>query len=358
MKWSRAGNSLARAFVLALLVIATVGYLSLNNLKEMKTSHYSSLKRGQIIDQIDRLLYTVKDAETNSRAYIITGSEKFLRAFNKAPQDIAEDRGYLDLLLSGEPDVHSQLAVIDTLVAKKLAVMQSRVQTMRTRGFEEARRLYLTPSSVILMDEIADRVRDIEEQERRSQREDDKQLEVWSAKDYAYDALLAGLTTLVVILFFLAASRQMELRARSDKALVASEDRFRLLIENSLDGVFVTDLKGTIEYANPSGKNLLGYTDQELLGRNAITYVHAEDADVVREANSILASGAQGTVTADFRIAHREGSFRWIEARGQRIRYNDREAILSNYRDVTDRKVAEKKLLESEEQYRDASERL
>ncbi len=360
MKWSDTSNSVATAFVLALLVIATFGYLSLNNLKMLKTAHYESSKRGEAIDQIDRLLYSIKDAETNSRAYVITGNEKFAHAFEATIAQITDYRGNLDFLLKGDPQMLLQLSAIDTLVARKMELMTERIRTMRTKGFAEARRQYeISSASVILMDEIADHVRNIEQWQRQLEHNDNTSLELNSANDYASDALLAGLTTLIVVLFFIVANRQLALREQSDKALVASEDRFRLLTENSADGVFVTDVHGTIKYANPAAQLLLGRTGTELLASNSLTYVHADDLDSVKQAFAALTSDEKRTATVDFRITHKYGSHRWIEARSQRMRIeNNEDAIISNYRDVTDRKLAETRLVESEEQYRVASERL
>jgi len=65
-----------------------------------------------------------------------------------------------------------------------------------------------------------------------------------------------------------------------------SEAYFRALVENSLDAVAVVDADGTIRYESPSVERILGYRPEELIGRNALDFLHPED--VQRVAGNIV----------------------------------------------------------------------
>ena len=61
------------------------------------------------------------------------------------------------------------------------------------------------------------------------------------------------------------------------EALQRSERRFRALIENSADGIVLTDAEGRLIYGSPGSRRSLGYGSGETIGRNAADMVHPED---------------------------------------------------------------------------------
>ena len=79
-------------------------------------------------------------------------------------------------------------------------------------------------------------------------------------------------------------------RKKVDDELKRTEERFRLLIENAVDLIAILDIDGTIKYASPSHKRVLGYDEQDLLGRKAFEFIHPEDLPTVVE---IFSKGIQ-----------------------------------------------------------------
>lgn len=138
-------------------------------------------------------------------------------------------------------------------------------------------------------------------------------------------------------------------RKYAEAALEAGEKRFRAWIENSSDLITVVDLYGITQYQSPSVKNLLGYTQEEVLGKSAFDLLHPEDIAKLTAyfSDAIQNPGAGGS--AECRIRHKDGSWRYMEAQGQT--YTDEHGevvVLVSSRDVTDRKQAEVLLREKE----------
>src|SRR3984893_8468515 len=73
-------------------------------------------------------------------------------------------------------------------------------------------------------------------------------------------------------------------RGRAMEALERREEDYRALIENSQDLISILNVDGTIRYASPSHERILGYALDELVGQNALAFVHPDDLPAVREA--------------------------------------------------------------------------
>src|SRR6266404_5040240 len=148
-------------------------------------------------------------------------------------------------------------------------------------------------------------------------------------------------------------TQEREHRRRVETELIRREKYFRALTENALDIVTVLNREGIFLYNNPSIMRVLGYEPKDLLSRNAFSLVHPDDLPRVLHGFEEGLKDPERTVTLEFRIQHRDGSWRYLEAVGQN-RFADLEiaAVVVNSRDVTDRKHAEDNLRESEKQYR------
>lgn len=121
--------------------------------------------------------------------------------------------------------------------------------------------------------------------------------------------------------------------------LLASEVRFRSLIEYSSDLVFILLPSGLITYASPSALRLWGYSAEELIGLNAIDFVHPDDVAIVMEDLVPKDPPRPTTGYLEVRIRHKDGSWRYFEYSGSAYLNNDAiEGTVVNCRDITERK--------------------
>jgi len=153
--------------------------------------------------------------------------------------------------------------------------------------------------------------------------------------------------------------RVSELEASLEKTRAADTVPFtggeymRYLLDHSFDLIVVVDREGKIIYLTPSIESQLGYTREEVLGANAFDYIHPEDVQRISEFyNKGLGYGGYSR-KVEFRIKHRDGSWRYMEAVGNNLLDNPEvQGIVVNTRDITDRVQVEKELREAEERYR------
>jgi len=148
---------------------------------------------------------------------------------------------------------------------------------------------------------------------------------------------------------------------RAEEALRASEARFRALVQNSSDSISLFDAEGTILYQSPSIERLLGHPAHDRIGHNVFNdpLVHPDDREAKRAFFETARRRPEVPVTAEFRLRHADGSWRYIEVVGQNFLHEPGVGgIVANYRDVTERKRAEEALRESERRFRTLAEAL
>jgi diguanylate cyclase (GGDEF)-like protein/PAS domain S-box-containing protein len=131
----------------------------------------------------------------------------------------------------------------------------------------------------------------------------------------------------------------------TERALEASEARFRVLTESGLDLISVLAEDGKILYHSLALKHLLGYEPAETLGRNVFDLVHREDVDATRAAFRRILETHQFREPLEFRIRHRDGQWRTFESLGTNCVDNPHiRGVVFNSRDVTDRKVIQQRI--------------
>jgi diguanylate cyclase (GGDEF)-like protein/PAS domain S-box-containing protein len=148
-------------------------------------------------------------------------------------------------------------------------------------------------------------------------------------------------------------------RARLLSRVRYSEERCRALTQNSSDLVTVMEITGIVRYQSQAIVRMLGYAQEELLGKNAFDYVHPDDLQRVKITyeESLKDPGLQPS--AEYRFRHKDGSWRWLESVGTNlIQEPGVGGYVVNSRDITRRKETEDRLRDAEKRYRMLVERI
>jgi PAS domain S-box-containing protein len=146
-------------------------------------------------------------------------------------------------------------------------------------------------------------------------------------------------------------------RKRAEDALRESEGRYRTFVDNSLMGIYVTQ-DGKLRFANRRLIEMLGYSEEELLGTPFLDLIHPDDRGRARERGIQRYAEKHPPGYGRYRAITKSGDIRWVEAIGTLVDFQGRRAILGNINDITERKRAEDALKESEARYRHLSESL
>ena len=130
---------------------------------------------------------------------------------------------------------------------------------------------------------------------------------------------------------------------RAESVLRSREELFRSLIEHLSDVISILAPDGTVLYASPSVERLLGWKPEELVGAPSLALVHGEDVAAVERSFGLIVGGEESGAL-EFRLRHRDGTWRTVEGIGRR-RFQDGDwVIVSTYRDVTDQRQLREQL--------------
>lgn len=138
------------------------------------------------------------------------------------------------------------------------------------------------------------------------------------------------------------------------------KERFELAIKGSNDGIWDWDLETNELYLSPQWKKQLGFKDHDLPNayQSFAGRIHPDDYERVFAIVQQYLKGNINKYDEQFRMRHRDGSYRWIRARGEAIRDQNKKAIrmAGSHTDVTGQKEKEIALEKSEHKFRSYTE--
>lgn len=142
-------------------------------------------------------------------------------------------------------------------------------------------------------------------------------------------------------------------RKKAQDKLIESEEKFKVLFEHTPDAYYLSDIEGTFIDGNRAAEKLIGFSRNELLGKN-ILKLKILSEEQLPKATALLANNALGKATGpdEFDITRRDGTMAVIEIRTYPVKIKNETFILGLVKNITENKNTQKALRESEEKYR------
>ncbi len=141
---------------------------------------------------------------------------------------------------------------------------------------------------------------------------------------------------------------------KADERRIESENRFKLLFDNSTDEIFLADFDGNFIEVNQEVIKRLGYSREELMKKNFTDIKTPKYIPLVKKNIDIIIQNGHHIYETEHLT--KKGSVIFLEMSSRVIDYFGKKAILSLARDITDRKEIERKIaaaiIETEERER------
>ncbi len=140
--------------------------------------------------------------------------------------------------------------------------------------------------------------------------------------------------------------------------LAKSEQRFRKLLENNFETIVLSDENFMPFYRSPSTDRITGWTTEERIkSGGVVVQTHPDDLDRLKNVLQQSLACPAKAIPISFRTRHKEGHYIWLEGFVTNMLHDESlKGIITNFRDVTERKVYELKIEQSEQKFRKLTE--
>jgi PAS domain S-box-containing protein len=295
------GRRIAVGIILALVLLAGVGYAGYTSIRRLVGDSRRIESTHEINTRLEHLLSRVKDAETGSRGFIITGDDQYLQPYDTArdsiPRDIATLRG-----LIADPISQDQLETLARWIAADLAFMAAPIEARRTTGFHAAQTLVLSGRVKAATDTIRRRVGEM--QLRRTALLSARRAQTARS---TRAALLVIIGILVVAGIFSVGGAVLARKALIERARVMqARERFFTV---SRDLLCTAGPDGRLTDLNAAWERTLGYTLEEISSRPFLSFVHPDDREKTKRVFERLFAG-EPVPLFENRYLHQDRTYR------------------------------------------------
>jgi len=336
-------------FVLACLVGA--GWLVYRNMTvETRAERWEAHTRV-VIQSLGDLLSSLKDAETGQRGFLITGQPEYLAPYQASLKVLPVQLDNLRQLTADNPRQQQRLAAITTRVEDKLAVLKESIALRRAQGFPAAREALVTDPGKDLMDQLRVLVAGAQQEEALLLKDRVAKQLLDSHRTAQSVLLVNALGVVTLLLLLVCIRRELVSRRMAEAAQQASQARYQQLFNSmdegfcSIELLFDADNK-PIDFrylkVNAAFEAQTGLPNAT--GKRVRELIPDLDASWFEVYGAVALTGESTRFVNEVKAL----DSRWFDVYAFRIDEPQMFRVAVLFRDVTERKLAETALRQSE----------
>lgn len=308
--------------------------------------------------QLGQLYAAVSNVESAQRRYLLTGRPSYKTEYQGTIAEMASDRLNLATLVADNPQEVSNLAALETLLARRVDTLEKHVSVFEHQGSAAVKAEIDREDGTRTMQAIRTLIQRMDSTEVGLLSQRTAQLA--RSREQMLVMLLAALALAVGILttLFLAIRRGMLTRARAEQQLRVSEENLSITLDSIGDAVMTTDAQGRITRLNAVAEQLTGWHQADAIDHPIADVFHIINQKTRQPAlipvDETLAQGVVHGLANDTVLIARDGSERPIADSCAPIRSRDGDVMgaVLVFRDVGREYAVQAALRESEERYR------
>lgn len=139
--------------------------------------------------------------------------------------------------------------------------------------------------------------------------------------------------------------RDISERKESEQKMIRMSKHYQALIEKAPDGIVLIDAGGNFKYISPAARKMFGYLPTDEITGHPAEFTHPEDLPGVLSLLQNLMENPAEVPTLQYRFSDNNNQWKWVESTFSNLLTDPSvEAIVINFRDITDRKMAEEEI--------------
>ena len=346
----------ATALTLAVLLIG--GALGSFNARRLDENRRRVSHTHEVVQSLETLLSTLKDAETGQRGYLLSADERFLEPYQSALTDVMASRQQLTGLVDDNPEQTIRLRALGNKIDVKLGELKQTIDLLRAGNQPAAVAVVTGGSGKAVMDDLR---RDVAEMQAiETALLDSRERETDAS--YRATAVSIVLATIVgVVLIGVVSSsfqRNLAREQRAARLLAEEKERLRTTVASIGDAVISTDPAGDVVYLNPVAESLTGWTNEQAVGVPLSQVFNIVNESTRRPVDNpairALRDGVIVGLANHTLLIAKDGTERPIDDSAAPVRGADDTVTgcVLVFRDISARRRTERQLSERDEQFR------
>lgn len=334
-------------FVAALLALGLIGYMTFRATSSLFDDSRLVIHTHEVLSAVSATRVQVLEAETAEHRLLMTGEDRYRKARKDALRRLDYRLSTLRALLRDRPDQSRRVSDLE-IALRQLAV--DREAPLRGTVLDPAALLAGADEARNQFGRVRQELRNMEQAESRLLSGRVMETRASAGRllivQTALLLLVFGLLTLILFLV----RRHLKVQTRIEDELRRSQERFEVAVMGSSDGIWDWDLDSGQVYFSPRWKEQLGYAEDEIRGEYSEweSRLHPEDRERALATLAAYHEARLPEYSLEHRLRHKDGSYRWILARGVALRdeHGNPYRMSGSHTDITARKEAERQLAE------------
>jgi PAS domain S-box-containing protein len=278
------------AFGAAVVLLALSGWISYRTTRSSMASAAWVDHTYEVLAELGSLRATVTDAQSARRGFVLTGDDASYRQFEDAAAAASAKLDRLRYLTADNPVQIRQIAELRPVISMRLAQMRQTIEERRAKGFDAARQAELTEQGRPVQRRVNEGISRMEQEEKDLLR--GRQGTAGRSQTTAL-AVISGSSILALLIVILAMQRirvDLQRRLEAERQVLEANGLMRAVFDASTEtSIIATDAQGLITVFNSGAEKMLGYSAEEMIGRQtpAILSAPPERAEPESEIGSI-----------------------------------------------------------------------
>ncbi|KAM3112931.1 EAL domain-containing protein [Phormidesmis sp. 146-33] len=281
-------------FGAALSLLGLVSVVSVGSVSQLNQSLTQVAQTSKVVESLQRLMSSLKDAETGQRGYLITGRSDYLAPYYRGVKAAQQELNALHQA-SANLEQQQRLATLKPIVETHLAELSSTIQLRRSQRLSTVLQKVQPDKSKAEMDLIRSLLQEMEGRERQVLEQQEVQANI---RTQTVTWIISGSSLLaftIVVASALTIHRDLKRRRQVETALQESELRFQTFMNHSPLLAFIKDEMGRYVYTNQSVEQRFDLPPNSIQGKTDFDWLPHETAQQVRQNDRIVLTTGQTT---------------------------------------------------------------